>query len=87
MGSLANDLRVIHIGISSHYLKICCNHIYLLLILINDWISLIGQVNHTDMTYKKMGLVGSLKIVSCMGHANNVACSEQTQVGCTSNSL
>ncbi|KAK4802232.1 hypothetical protein SAY86_000435 [Trapa natans] len=37
------------------------------------------QLNHTSMTYKKMGLVGTLKIVSCMGNVNSVACSEQTQ--------
>ncbi|XP_030543859.1 Fanconi anemia group D2 protein homolog isoform X2 [Rhodamnia argentea] len=30
------------------------------------------QVNHPDMNYKKMGLIGSLKIVSCIGDANNI---------------
>uniref|UniRef100_A0A803QII1 Fanconi anemia group D2 protein n=1 Tax=Cannabis sativa TaxID=3483 RepID=A0A803QII1_CANSA len=29
------------------------------------------QVGHTDLKYKKMGLIGTLKIVSCLGDAKN----------------
>ncbi|EXC35014.1 hypothetical protein L484_017715 [Morus notabilis] len=29
------------------------------------------QVGHTDFKFKKMGLIGTLKIVSCLGDANN----------------
>ncbi|KAJ0027301.1 hypothetical protein Pint_36585 [Pistacia integerrima] len=30
------------------------------------------QVSHTELKYKKMGLIGTLKIVSCLGDASNV---------------
>ncbi|XP_028098597.1 Fanconi anemia group D2 protein homolog isoform X3 [Camellia sinensis] len=33
------------------------------------------QVSNPDLKYKKMGLIGTLKIVSCHGDANNAACS------------
>ncbi|KAL5581637.1 hypothetical protein UlMin_014079 [Ulmus minor] len=32
------------------------------------------QVGHPDLKFKKMGLIGALKIVSCLGDANNVSC-------------
>ncbi|KAJ7964604.1 Fanconi anemia group D2 protein-like [Quillaja saponaria] len=37
------------------------------------------QVSHPDMKYKQMGLIGTLKIVSCIGDANDVNCSYQSQ--------
>ncbi|XP_031402622.1 Fanconi anemia group D2 protein homolog isoform X2 [Punica granatum] len=35
------------------------------------------QLNHSDVAYKRMGLIGTLKIVSCLGDTNHVGCSEQ----------
>ncbi|XVF81614.1 hypothetical protein PTKIN_Ptkin15bG0169300 [Pterospermum kingtungense] len=37
------------------------------------------QVSHPDLKYKKMGLIGILKIVSCLGDANNVTLSSPFQ--------
>ncbi|XP_030456032.2 uncharacterized protein LOC115677111 [Syzygium oleosum] len=37
------------------------------------------QVNHPDMNYKKMGLIGSLKIVSCIGDAKNILSPDPSQ--------
>ncbi|XVE78448.1 hypothetical protein DITRI_Ditri13aG0146000 [Diplodiscus trichospermus] len=37
------------------------------------------QVSHPDLKYKKMGLIGILKIVSCLGDASNVTLSSQFQ--------
>ncbi|KAF8040824.1 hypothetical protein BT93_B2908 [Corymbia citriodora subsp. variegata] len=37
------------------------------------------QINHPDMNYKKMGLIGSLKIVSCIGDANNILSPDPSQ--------
>ncbi|KAI8027550.1 hypothetical protein LOK49_LG02G01751 [Camellia lanceoleosa] len=36
---------------------------------------ILKQVSNPDLKYKKMGLIGTLKIVSCHGDANNAACS------------
>ncbi|OMO97001.1 hypothetical protein CCACVL1_04714 [Corchorus capsularis] len=37
------------------------------------------QVSHPDLNYKKMGLIGILKIVSCLGDASNVTLSSPFQ--------
>ncbi|XP_048434271.1 LOW QUALITY PROTEIN: Fanconi anemia group D2 protein homolog [Pyrus x bretschneideri] len=37
------------------------------------------QVTHPDLNYKKMGLVGTLKIVSCLGDATDVTCPSPSQ--------
>ncbi|KAA8544885.1 hypothetical protein F0562_019717 [Nyssa sinensis] len=37
------------------------------------------QISNPDLKYKKMGLIGTLKIVSCLGHANNTACLSSSQ--------
>ncbi|TYJ27743.1 hypothetical protein E1A91_A07G209600v1 [Gossypium mustelinum] len=38
------------------------------------------QVGHPDLKYKKMGLIGTLKIVSCLGVESNVTSSSPFQV-------
>ena len=38
------------------------------------------QVGHADLKFKKMGLIGTLKIVSCLGDANNVLSQSVSQV-------
>ncbi|XP_057956644.1 uncharacterized protein LOC131149872 isoform X3 [Malania oleifera] len=37
------------------------------------------QISNPDMKYKKMGLIGTLKIVSCLEDAGNVACPSSFQ--------
>ncbi|GAV74416.1 hypothetical protein CFOL_v3_17896 [Cephalotus follicularis] len=37
------------------------------------------QVSHPDLKYKKMGLIGTLKIVSCLGDASIVTCPSPSQ--------
>ncbi|VVA26373.1 PREDICTED: Fanconi [Prunus dulcis] len=37
------------------------------------------QVSHPELNYKKMGLVGTLKMVSCLGDATDVTCSSSSQ--------
>ncbi|XP_039021240.1 uncharacterized protein LOC120153327 [Hibiscus syriacus] len=39
------------------------------------------QVSHPDLKYKKMGLIGILKIVSCLGGESNATLSSQFEVG------
>ena len=38
------------------------------------------QVGNTDLKFKKMGLIGTLKIVSCLGDANNATSPSLSQV-------
>lgn len=33
----------------------------------------IWQVNHPDLKYKKMGLIGTLKVVSCLADVTKVS--------------
>ncbi|XP_017979142.1 PREDICTED: Fanconi anemia group D2 protein isoform X5 [Theobroma cacao] len=47
----------------------------------------IGQVSHPDLKYKKMGLIGILKIVSCLGDASNVTLSSPFQKSNTEEAL
>ncbi|KAJ6332276.1 hypothetical protein OIU76_010629 [Salix suchowensis] len=37
------------------------------------------QVSHPDMKYKKMGLIGTLKVVSCLGDINNASGASPSQ--------
>ncbi|XP_048327057.2 uncharacterized protein LOC107405260 isoform X1 [Ziziphus jujuba] len=37
------------------------------------------QVSHPELKYKKMGLIGTLKIVSGLGDANSISCSSLSQ--------
>ncbi|KAJ6912410.1 Fanconi anemia group D2 protein [Populus alba x Populus x berolinensis] len=37
------------------------------------------QVSHPDMKYKKMGLIGTLKVVSCLGDINNATGASPSQ--------
>nr|XP_023876814.1 Fanconi anemia group D2 protein homolog isoform X3 [Quercus suber] len=37
------------------------------------------QVSNPDLKYKKMGLIGTLQIVSCFGDANSVCCASASQ--------
>lgn len=41
------------------------------------------QVSHKELKYKKIGLIGTLKIVSCLGDASNVT--RTSQFGVRSN--
>ncbi|KAK6238576.1 hypothetical protein QUC31_004045 [Theobroma cacao] len=45
------------------------------------------QVSHPDLKYKKMGLIGILKIVSCLGDASNVTLSSPFQKSNTEEAL
>lgn len=47
----------------------------------------VWQVTHPDLNYKKMGLVGTLKIVSCLGDATDVTCPSPSQVRSSSISV
>lgn len=38
------------------------------------------QVSHSELKYKKMGLIGTLKIVSYLGDASNVSAGTPCQV-------
>ena len=39
------------------------------------------QVNNSDMKYRKMGIIGTLKIVSTLGNINGAATFSSSQVG------
>lgn len=44
------------------------------------------QINNSDLLYKKMGLIGVLKIVSYIADTNNVSLPPLSHVMCLSNS-
>lgn len=78
------DLTDIYINVNFIFLIMLVLHIFILFMGFLLVFLLMLQINNSDLMYKKMGLIGVLKIVSYIADTNNASLPPLSHVMCLS---